>query len=111
MIELQGYTVLEAEDGPEAVRVCNAKDGEIGIVLLDQNMPGVSGEETLINLVDQHPNIVVVMCTSGAFTVSAKSESLLRGVLIKPVETQELTELLRSQMRKPVLHKTSLLAR
>ncbi|MBJ42210.1 MAG: hypothetical protein CMJ80_02760 [Planctomycetaceae bacterium] len=110
MIEMQGYTVLEAEDGPEAERVCNAKDGEIGIVLLDQNMPGVSGEETLTNLVEQHPNIGVVMCTSGAFTVSAKSESLLRGVLIKPVETQELTELLRSQMRKPVLPKTSLLA-
>ena len=45
-----GYKVLEAVDGTDALRVCRKFDGPIHLVLSDVIMPGLSGPETAAQL-------------------------------------------------------------
>ncbi|MBF0448321.1 MAG: response regulator [Magnetococcales bacterium] len=43
-----GYEVLEAENGEIGLRILAEQHEEIGLVLLDWNMPGLNGLEVLI---------------------------------------------------------------
>lgn len=60
VLEAFGYTVLEAENGREALRVYAHHRGEIAIVLLDMTMPVMSGIETLRELRKVNPGAVIV---------------------------------------------------
>ena len=64
VLESFGYTVLEGENGREAVRVYERHLGEISVVLLDMTMPVMSGVETLQHLLQLDPDAVVI-ATSG----------------------------------------------
>jgi CheY-like chemotaxis protein len=44
MLESMGYGVLEAADGVEAVELFRARHADIGLVLLDLMMPGMTGD-------------------------------------------------------------------
>ena len=43
LIEARGYEVIEAEDGESALALFRADRGEIGLVLMDLDMPGIGG--------------------------------------------------------------------
>jgi len=43
LIEARGYSVVEAEDGESALTTLRADRGEIGLVLMDIEMPGMGG--------------------------------------------------------------------
>ncbi len=45
VLEEVGYTVLEAADGPEALRLTERWEGDIDLVVTDVIMPGMSGQE------------------------------------------------------------------
>jgi signal transduction histidine kinase/CheY-like chemotaxis protein len=45
VLEQVGYTVLEAPDGPEALRLVDRWDGDIDLAVTDVIMPGMSGQE------------------------------------------------------------------
>jgi DNA-binding HxlR family transcriptional regulator/DNA-binding NarL/FixJ family response regulator len=55
------YTVRTARDGEEALR---ALDTDVGVVVLDRRMPGLSGDEVLEWIRSQRYDIRVVMVTS-----------------------------------------------
>jgi CheY-like chemotaxis protein len=46
MLEMCGYSVLEAANGNEALRVARGFEGPIALVITDVIMPGLSGPET-----------------------------------------------------------------
>jgi PAS domain S-box-containing protein len=57
----QGYTVIEASDGEEAMRVSRENAGKkIHLLLTDVVMPGMSGRELAVMLGLQHPNMKVL---------------------------------------------------
>lgn len=65
-VELLGYSLLEAEDGEKALAVLNAHAPEVALILLDWNMPGLNGYETLC-ILKQQPStrdIPVMMVTT-----------------------------------------------
>ena len=57
----QGYTVIEASDGEEAVKVSRKNAGKkIHLLLTDVVMPGMSGRELAVTLGLQHPKLKVL---------------------------------------------------
>ena len=60
ILETQGYTVLEAASGEEALAVARAHRGEIHLVATDVVMPGMSGRMLWDRLLPLRPNARVL---------------------------------------------------
>jgi len=56
----RGYTVLVAENGPAAVKLCEQRGNEIDLLLTDVVMPGISGREVASQVAARWPNIKVL---------------------------------------------------
>ncbi|MEC3764242.1 MULTISPECIES: response regulator [Cupriavidus] len=87
--------VDEAADGVEGIK--RAKQHRPDVILLDLNMPGLSGLEALQLLVEDLPQTAVIV-----LTVSEEAEELAaalrggaRGYLIKNIETEALIAAIR----------------
>ncbi|WP_374538130.1 response regulator [Chitinimonas taiwanensis] len=87
--------VAEAADGVEGIK--RAKEYRPDVILLDLNMPGLSGLETLQLLVQDLPQTAVII-----LTVSEEADELgqalrdgARGYLIKNIEAEALTAAIR----------------
>src|SRR5262249_23767733 len=57
----QGYTVLVARDGMDAIEIFKQHPGNIDVAFLDLSMPGLSGEETLRELTKLRPALRVLV--------------------------------------------------
>ena len=68
-----GYTVLEAGDGAEALRVAQQHDGSIDLLLTDMVMPRMGGVTLAQRLREQRPNVRVVF--SSGYSSQALSEA------------------------------------
>jgi len=56
------YDVLTAHDGSEALEICQ-HNNDLGIILADQRMPGMSGVELMASLYDLNPDSVRILVT------------------------------------------------
>jgi len=72
MLEHQGFTVLTAEDGREAVRIFREKSQEIDVVLLDLIMPQMDGGEALLEMRQLRSDVKAILC-SGYLADSVKA--------------------------------------
>jgi len=64
VLKTQGYTVLEARDGVEALSIFEQRDGTIDLMLTDVVMPRIGGAELARRVRSISPNMKVV-CMSG----------------------------------------------
>ena len=60
-LEKKGYDVSTASNGSDALELCEKEDFDL--IFLDENMPGLSGLETLSQLKERGVNTPVVMVT------------------------------------------------
>lgn len=100
-LEKSGYSVLDASDGNEGIRM--ARDAKPDIALIDLKMPGISGMEIIEILSRDVPDIVLVMITGYATIVSAV-EAIQKGTydyLPKPFSPDQL----RSVVRRALEHR------
>jgi DNA-binding response OmpR family regulator len=94
-----GFDVEVAVDGEDALEKLKARPADA--VLLDINMPRMSGIETLTLIRQQYPQTEAIMLT-GFADFSTAIECLKIGAkdyLVKPVDTTELVTRLRSLVR------------
>ncbi len=87
----RGLAVVQAFGGAEALEKL-ANDKDIDIVILDVNMPGMGGLQTLKEIRKNHPLVEVIMLT-GCATVENAIEGMKRGAfdfLVKPCEMELL---------------------
>lgn len=85
LLELDSYRVESAANGLEAVALVSAGLAP-DVVLLDVNMPGIDGLETLRRLLQIRPGLKVIMC-SGAPDPRKALEAFISGAqefLTKP---------------------------
>jgi CheY-like chemotaxis protein len=61
ILETNGYTVLTAPDGPTAITL--ASRHPVDVVVLDFKMPGMDGGQVAEVLLEQQPDLPVVICT------------------------------------------------
>jgi two-component system cell cycle sensor histidine kinase/response regulator CckA len=93
VLERRGYRVLVAHDGREALEVFTRQREQIAVVLLDRNMPELSGEEVLVEMRRLDPGVRVVLASG--YTVAdldPQTQAQLCGFLAKPYRPAELLE-------------------
>jgi two-component system, cell cycle sensor histidine kinase and response regulator CckA len=64
VLEREGYTVLEAASGPEAIALLERHTGPLHLVMTDLVMPGMTGIELAQRLAASHPTLKMLF-TSG----------------------------------------------
>ena len=97
ILALNGYTVITALSGEEALQAQVTSKEPIPLAILDLAMPGINGLETLRRLRDRNPAIKAIL--SSGFHPSPKMESLLASevdaFINKPYEIDALAREVR----------------
>jgi PAS domain S-box-containing protein len=92
-----GHKVLLARDGTEALRICEKNQGEIGLILTDMIMPGMSGPALVETLSRLNPGMRVLYMSGYAGDVVANDRGLDPGIpfIQKPFTSANLTAKIR----------------
>lgn len=90
-LENKGYSVTKASNGNDAWDLIEAGN-DYDIIFLDENMPGLSGLETLEKIKMEKPNIPVVMITKSEeeYIMEDAIGSKIADYLIKPVNPNQI---------------------
>ena len=103
-LEFEGYLVEQAENG--AMGLDKIADWKPHLILLDVNMPGLNGLETLAKLRVMNEYVSVIFVSG-----NRKTEDIMRGLdagsddyICKPFEILELLARVRSQLRIKDVH-------
>jgi len=59
----EGYEVLLADNGEEAVKIVQQEDGKLAVVILDLTMPVMSGRDAFVQMRDEYPDLPVIICS------------------------------------------------
>ena len=99
-LEKKDYEVVTATNGPDAIDLC--REQSFDLVLLDENMPGLSGLETLMRLKDIVPNVPVVMVTKNEEEdiMDQAIGSKIADYLIKPVNPKQILLTLKKNIHQ-----------
>jgi two-component system cell cycle sensor histidine kinase/response regulator CckA len=103
ILESHGYSVLEAKDGREALRLQEEHPGPIHLVLTDLVMPGFGGQELAGRLAARCPNLKVLFMSGYAESGILDKELAVRGevYLQKPFEAHALIRKVRELLDAP----------
>ncbi len=102
--ELDGYRVSSAEDANSAL--LKLQEGPWDIVMLDIKMPGIDGLELQRRIKKIDPTIITIMITAFA-SVDTSILALKEGAfdyIVKPVDPDEMTHLVRNAVEQRRLH-------
>ena len=100
MLTEEGYRVILARDGFEALRIYQQIGKQIGLVILDFFLPVMDGDAVFDELRLLNPDIVVVL--SSGFAEQSKLGNMLaqglKGFIPKPYTAEKLLEQVRSTL-------------
>ena len=99
-LEKKGYEVVTVSNGTDAIDLC--KERNFDLVLLDEQMPGLSGLETLQRMKELQPSLPVVMVTK------SEEENIMEQAigqkiadyLIKPVNPNQILLALKKNIHR-----------
>ena len=89
-LEGKGYDLTSAKSGDEALEIL--EENKFDLIFLDENMPGLTGLETLTIIKEKHANIPVIMITKSE-EESIMEEAIgskIADYLIKPVNPNQI---------------------
>ena len=84
LLELCGYRVLEAENGAEALKVSEAYEETIHLLLTDVVMPGISGRKVADTLLEKRENMRVLFMSGYTGQMVGQHGVLDEGSLFLP---------------------------
>ncbi|MDY6250354.1 MAG: bifunctional response regulator/alkaline phosphatase family protein [Bacteroidaceae bacterium] len=99
-LEKKGYEVQTCTNGADAIEACRAQNFDL--ILLDENMPGLSGLETLQGIKEVQPNVPVVMVTKNEEEdlMDQAIGSKIADYLIKPVNPNQILLTLKKNIHQ-----------
>lgn len=106
----QGYAnVFLVGTGEEAIE--RIQKEAFSIAMLDINLPGISGLETLQRIREINPDLFIVMVSAhhSAANVKAAIEKGVNGFIVKPYQRKKVAEVLK-KYRKQIAEKASVAA-
>ena len=100
MLAEEGYKIILAKDGFEALRIYQTIGKQVGLVILDFFLPVMDGDAVFDELRELNPNVNVVL--SSGFAEQSKLGAMLaqglRGFIPKPYTREKLLEQVRSTL-------------
>jgi len=103
MLKESGFQVDGAPDGLTALE--KLEDGDFDVVLLDMKMPGLSGEETLQNILQQGFDVETI-CLTGHVSAEDVIKNIRHGAfdyLLKPASIPEILKAVRQALERKLL--------
>ena len=100
LLEQTGYSVITAKDGLNAIEIYKKEAAKINLVILDLNMPELSGREVLDNLFIINPEVRVLISTG---YITPEERAGLKGVvevIEKPFDFDQLVEKVRTALER-----------
>lgn len=99
-LESKGYEVSTVTNGIDAVELCQEIDFDL--IFLDENMPGLSGLETLQRIKEIRPNVPVVMITKSEEEniMDMAIGSKIADYLIKPVNPNQILLTIKKNLHR-----------
>ncbi|XVN15752.1 EAL domain-containing protein [Pseudomonas corrugata] len=101
LLRHENYLILTATSAQEALKLL--AEHQVGVIIVDQHMPGMNGTELLARIRTMHPH-TVRMVLSGSAAVDNVTEAINRGeiyrFLTKPWQEAELIETVRESFRQ-----------
>ncbi|MDY0191523.1 MAG: CHASE domain-containing protein [Desulfuromonas sp.] len=92
-----GYTVTCMTDSGEALKLFTANSHRFDLVITDQTMPKLTGQQLIHKLKQIHPQIRTILCTGySSKTDTQTAEELgVNAFLLKPFDLAELSQTIR----------------
>ncbi|MEM7335388.1 MAG: response regulator, partial [Chloroflexota bacterium] len=102
ILEMQGYTVLAAHDGIEALEIASNTQQKIDVLLTDVMMPQIDGKQVADQLVDIMPHLKVIFMSGYSDQVIAKHGILETDMafLQKPFTPTQLIHKIRQTLEE-----------
>jgi len=103
VLSRSGYTVLTAPDGASAVNVLRDHPVDIGLILLDMTMPGMTTAEIIQAVRDLDPTVPILLNSGYTSSDSVKrmlEEGTVQGFLGKPYDLHQLLENVEELLRR-----------
>ena len=99
-LEKKGYEVVTATNGRDAIDMCSERTFDL--IFLDENMPGLSGLETLTQIKEINSTIPVVMVTKSEEEniMNQAIGSKIADYLIKPVNPNQIYLTIKKHLHK-----------
>ncbi|HVF73123.1 MAG TPA: ATP-binding protein [Chthoniobacterales bacterium] len=97
ILENEGFRVIAARDGVEAVELFETHRNEIGLVVCDLGLPRLGGREAFLKMKASHPEVRAIVA-SGYLEPAIRSEMLKAGVIDtiqKPYDFNDLLAKIR----------------
>ena len=97
MLENLGYKVTARMDSREALKLFSANPSQFDLVITDQTMPFMTGEDLGKEIMRLRPDIPVILCTGYSDLISSKKATAMgfRGFIMKPFTVREGAESVR----------------
>ena len=99
-LQREGYQVLAASDGVEALDLARAYTGSIQMLLTDVVMPRMDGLALVERLLEERPGLRVLVM-SGKLSSEAREQSIQLPFIKKPFLAKELREKIKEVMKNP----------
>ena len=101
MMRQNGYEVLDAQSGDEAIQHLSS-GAAVDVVLLDLVMPGITGQDTLVEMRARgfHQPVIVLTATGGIDTVVQAMQAGACDFFVKPASPERITVSIRNALNK-----------
>ncbi|MGH7221877.1 MAG: response regulator, partial [Gemmataceae bacterium] len=89
----RGFRVLPCEESRLAVELCRQKQGEIDLVVVEENLPGQSGLEVTNELLAINPRLSIVLVSAAGRPAASWSATISSLALLnKPYTPEQLIQ-------------------
>ncbi len=109
MLEKNGYSVLEAEDGEKAIEAINTGQNRLmlDVIICDIRMPKIGGAEAIAYFQKEYPRVQLIVLTGfpDTETLASFMRSGIVDYLVKPVEPEKLIAAVEKAMEQREIHR------
>ena len=94
MLERLGYTVVSCQKSPEALEAFRREPNRFDLVVTDQTMPQMSGNQLAQEILQLRPDIPIILCSGfNELAALARAKAIgIRGTLAKPFSARQLAD-------------------